>query len=211
MSSKGNIILDNVDISNDLTIGYQNLIGIKRKRLNVKYKKDLPEENRKRRKVILGKRIVIRNKILIHEGVFLGDDTYIDDCVRIGADTKVNEGSMILYGAFLMENILIGENCRIAGFIPSNVIIGNNVTMMGHIAHKYDRPLDWSRNEPSPIFEDNVVVGIGALIIGGVKIGKNSYIAGNATVTKDIPENSVVIKTNEIYTNKEFNLKKHKK
>jgi serine O-acetyltransferase len=40
---------------------------------------------------------------------------------------------------------------------------------------------------------DNVVVGSGAQILGPVIIGKNAKIGSNAVVTKDVPDNAVMI------------------
>lgn len=39
---------------------------------------------------------------------------------------------------------------------------------------------------------DNVFIGLGAIIMPGVKIGPNAVIAAGSVVTKDVPENSVV-------------------
>jgi len=44
-----------------------------------------------------------------------------------------------------------------------------------------------------PTLEDNVVVGSGAQILGPITIGKNSKIGANAVVTKNVPENAVMI------------------
>ena len=44
-----------------------------------------------------------------------------------------------------------------------------------------------------PTLKDNVVVGSGAQILGPVVVGKNSKIGANAVVTKDVPENAVMI------------------
>ena len=40
---------------------------------------------------------------------------------------------------------------------------------------------------------DNVFVGSGTKIIGGVKIGNNVILGQNLVVTKDIPDNAVVV------------------
>lgn len=45
----------------------------------------------------------------------------------------------------------------------------------------------------APTIGDNVYVGPGALIVGKIKIGNNVVIGGHAVVTKDIPDNSVVV------------------
>ncbi|MHA1638131.1 MAG: acyltransferase [Candidatus Thorarchaeota archaeon] len=39
--------------------------------------------------------------------------------------------------------------------------------------------------------EDNVWIGAHAIILGGVRIGRNSVVAAGAIVTKDVPENCV--------------------
>ena len=44
-----------------------------------------------------------------------------------------------------------------------------------------------------PTLENNVVVGSGAQVLGPVIIGKNAKIGANAVVTKDVPENAVMI------------------
>ncbi len=39
---------------------------------------------------------------------------------------------------------------------------------------------------------DNVFIGLGAIILPGVRIGENTIVAAGSVVTKDIPSNSVV-------------------
>lgn len=206
-----NSISESFKYGQKFDIGENNIIGLKRKRLNVKYAIDLAEEARRTEKVIFGDRCVVANNSIIYEGVTFGDDCFIDDFVRVGAFSKIGSGTILLFGVKIYEEAIIGENCRIAGFLPNGVTIGNNVTMMGTITHKYRRPLNWSRTELSPTIEDDVVVGLGAVIVGGVKIGKNAYIAANSTVTKDVPQNSIVLNTNEIMTIEEFEKRKLEK
>lgn len=44
-----------------------------------------------------------------------------------------------------------------------------------------------------PIIGDNVFCGVGACVLGGVKIGNNVNIGANCVVTKDVPDNCTVI------------------
>ena len=44
-----------------------------------------------------------------------------------------------------------------------------------------------------PTLMDNVVVGSGAQVLGPVVVGKNAKIGANAVVTKDVPENAVMV------------------
>ena len=40
---------------------------------------------------------------------------------------------------------------------------------------------------------DNVVVGSGAQILGPVVVGRNAKVGANAVITKDVPENAVMV------------------
>lgn len=106
------------------------------------------------------------------------------------------------------KNILkeIGDNClfqsRIFPMDPkllklhNNVTIAANVTFCTHdaIRHvlKYKNNKQYSMHLGCIEIEDNVFIGLGSIIMGNVKIGKNSIVAAGSLVNKDIPENSVV-------------------
>lgn len=142
----------------------------------------------------------IGRHVTICEGAQIGTRAKIDDYCRIGQNSIIGNECIILYGAQIFHKVEIGSKSRIAGFVSSRVVIGKNVTSMGSIIHKYSQPFEeWdSIEEPSPQIEDFVVIGMGAVIVGGIVIGKHSYIAANATVTISVPPHSVVIGINNI-------------
>ena len=75
--------------------------------------------------------------------------------------------------------------------------IGNNVTIyhmatLGGIAPSINSN-DQRQVKRHPTLGDCVVVGSGAQILGPVKIGTHAKIGANAVVTKDVPENAVMV------------------
>ena len=48
-------------------------------------------------------------------------------------------------------------------------------------------------NRGTPVIGNNVFIGAGACVLGGIKIGNNVSIGANAVVLDDIPDNSVVV------------------
>ena len=47
--------------------------------------------------------------------------------------------------------------------------------------------------EGRPVIGDNVYIGTGAVILGGITIGNNVRIGANAIVVDDVPDNAVVV------------------
>lgn len=70
--------------------------------------------------------------------------------------------------------------------LGSSVIIGSNVTIVHGVTIA-------GKNKKYPKINDNVYIGAGVCILGGITIGSNAIIGANAVVTKDIPENAVVV------------------
>ncbi|WP_195949360.1 gamma carbonic anhydrase family protein [Clostridium saudiense] len=132
--------------------------------------------------------------IMDFEGVTprINKNTYISESVDIIGKVNVEENVNIWFGTRLrgdMNNIIIGENTNIQENsvvhvdINSPCIIGKNVTIgHGTIIH------GWS-------ISDNVLVGMGSIILNNAKIGKNTIIGAGSLVTqgKEFPEGVLIL------------------
>ncbi|WP_344163590.1 acyltransferase [Nocardiopsis rhodophaea] len=149
-------------------------------------------------RVRIGNGCILMNQVILYEGVSLGDDCLVEDRVRIGYDTVVGARSRLVYGAYVCDRVTIGPESRVAGFVCDATFIGERCTVMGDLVHEYTRPHQgwWEVDEPAPTIVDDSVVGYGAHVIGGVTIGPRSYVAAGATVTRDVPPESVVVGVN---------------
>ena len=49
------------------------------------------------------------------------------------------------------------------------------------------------RSHDAPIVGDNVIIGVGAVIVGGVRIANNVAIGANAVVNKDVLEENIAV------------------
>jgi serine O-acetyltransferase len=50
----------------------------------------------------------------------------------------------------------------------------------------------------APVIEEDVFIGAGAKVLGGIRVGRNCTIGANAVVTRDVPVGSTVIGINQI-------------
>ncbi|MFH5186068.1 acyltransferase [Paenibacillus sp. TAB 01] len=104
--------------------------------------------------------------------------------------------------ACLRRGMKVGENCHGLGGSTIDyahcwlIEIGNNVTFAPQaylLAHDAStkRYLNYTKIAKI-VIEDNVFIGARALIMPGVRIGKNAIVAAGSVVTKSVPEGCVV-------------------
>ena len=103
--------------------------------------------------------------------------------IEIHPKAKIGKNLFIDHGM----GVVIGETSEIG----DNVTIYHMVTLGGiSPSIDSDNQRDVKRH---PTLKDNVVVGSGAQVLGPVVVGKNAKIGANAVVTKDVPENAVMV------------------
>lgn len=78
----------------------------------------------------------------------------------------------------------------------NNVVVAADVTFVCHdvlyILYRNMKKKPMIQHIDCIEVMDNVFIGLGAVIMPGVKIGSNTVIAAGSIVTKDVPSNSVV-------------------
>src|SRR5437667_10896797 len=96
--------------------------------------------------------------------------------IEIHPAAKLGPGLFIDHGM----GVVIGETSEVG----RNVTIYQGVSLAG---------TSLKREKRHPTLGDNVVVGAGAKVIGGFKIGDNSRIGAGSVVVHEVPPNSVVV------------------
>ena len=102
------------------------------------------------------------------------------DNIHIGDDVFINFGMTALD----VVEIRIGSHCQ----------IGPNVQLLTAVHPIPGAPRAALLEAGDPIhIEENVWIGGGAIICPGVRVGRNAVIGAGSVVTKDVPDNSVVV------------------
>ena len=111
------------------------------------------------------------------------------------------------------HNIIIGNDFYIGKYsqiecdaeIGNQVIFANHVALIGKYDHHYqqvgvpirlasqirDKNYNWKGLEEKTIIENDVWIGYGSIILGGVKICEGSIIAAGSLVTKNVDPFSI--------------------
>lgn len=100
----------------------------------------------------------------------------------------------IRYGIDLKYMTQIGKGFYIGHFgqiiVSEKAVIGDNVNIsQGVTIGRSNR----GKNKGFPTIGNHVYIGPGAKVIGKINIGSNVTIGANCVVTKDVPDNSVVV------------------
>lgn len=118
----------------------------------------------------------------------------IDDNSKIGTFVEIQKGSKV------------GKNCKISShtFICEGVVIEDNV-FVGHNVTFINDPYPRAATDDGNLqTEDDWVciptqvkkgasIGSSATIMCGVTIGKNAIVGAGCVVTKDVPDNTIVV------------------
>jgi maltose O-acetyltransferase len=118
---------------------------------------------------------------------------------QIGQNSIIEPPFYCSYG----QNIHIGDhvylNCLCTVLDNNEVHIGHHV-MIGpavqiytaaHLLQAEARIQGWEVAKPI-VIEDNVWLGGGAILLPGVRIGRNAVVGAGAVVPRDVPANTVV-------------------
>ncbi len=124
--------------------------------------------------------------IVIGDGVYVGHQTilkgYFENRMTIGRGTWIGQQAF-LHSA---GGLVVGEN---VGIGPGVKIITSFHAEQGRAV-----PILNSRVEFAPVeIEDDVDLGIGAIVLPGVTIARGAQVGAGAVVTKDVPAYAVVV------------------
>ena len=116
----------------------------------------------------------------------------------------LNKRNTRLYSCNIYPQAKIGRGLYIPHFvgitIGNTAEIGNNCTIFPNVV--FGASYSPNRKNPSGRRHakcgDNCVFGANCSIIGAITIGDNVIVGAGAVVTKDIPDNCIVVGVNEI-------------
>lgn len=142
---------------------------------------------------------------------FAHSTSIIDKNVVIGRNTKIWQFAHICEGARIGENCIFGQNTMIANdvVIGSNVKVQNNVAVytgttieddvflgpscvLTNVTNPRSQVKRHSLYEPTTI-RRGATVGANATIVCGITLGRYSFIAAGAVVSKDVPDYGLIM------------------
>jgi acetyltransferase-like isoleucine patch superfamily enzyme len=123
---------------------------------------------------IIGDQAQVRERATIGPGSVVGRASSVDFDARVGAHVRIQTGVYVTGGSIVEDDVFLGPG----------VLTTNDHTMGRH-----------PRGEAllGPTFRRACRVGGGAVLVPGVTIGEEAFVAAGALVTRDVGDRQVVM------------------
>ena len=149
---------------------------------------------------------------MIHPSADVSPDARIGAGTRIWHEAQVREGARlgadcnIGKGVYIDRDVVIGDRVKVQNYasIYHGVTIDNGVFIGPHVSFMNDRypravhpdgsvrtDEDWQLVQT--LVREGASIGAGAVVIAGVTIGRWAMVGAGAVVTRDVPEQGLVI------------------
>ena len=152
---------------------------------------------------MLSHNVSIGHGTVLEEECLIGRDTFIGHNVVMRPRTEIGERCIIGHGTVFEGQSVIGDNVLIhaQNHITRGVRIGDNVFIAPLFVGANDPVMAHARRDlfkeeefyQPYVIEDGVRIGVAVTLLPGVRLGKNAIIAAGAVITKDVPENAVMM------------------
>ncbi|WP_048191942.1 DapH/DapD/GlmU-related protein [Pyrolobus fumarii] len=121
------------------------------------------------RRVRIGHHVVVREGCVVRDESVIGTRVILDSHVYVGRRVSIQSGVYLPPGTVVHDNVFIGPGAVFTNdrYPPSRRLIG-------------------------VVVEEGAVVGAGAVVTPGVRIGKRAVVAAGAVVARDVPPGVVV-------------------
>jgi UDP-2-acetamido-3-amino-2,3-dideoxy-glucuronate N-acetyltransferase len=144
-------------------------------------------------------------------------DFFVHPTAIVGAGANVGEGTKIWHFSHVMEGAQVGKNCNLGQNVVvspgvklgNNVKVQNNISIYGGTVIEDDvflGPACALTNVTNPrseikrhsLFEKTLIrrgssIGANATIVCGTTLGRYSFVAAGAVVTKDVPDYGFIV------------------
>lgn len=141
----------------------------------------------------IGPHAVIFQDVRIGEASLIGDGASVREQCRIGANCIISRYVTINY------NTVIGDRTKVMDLthITGNCVIGSDVFISVMVGTTNDnlagRGGYSEENVLGPAIEDRAIVGAGATLLPGVRIGSGAVVGAGSVVTRNVAPDTTVM------------------
>src|SRR3954469_19644602 len=139
-----------------------------------------------------GVRVTVCAGAIVYAGAVLGDEVIVGDQAQIRERTVIGYRSLIGRGSAIDNDVTIGARVKIQTnvYVTAFSVVEDDVFIGPAAATTNDDTM--SRHAPGVALKGATLrracrIGGGAVIVPGVEVGEEAFVAAGAVVTRDVP------------------------
>ena len=137
--------------------------------------------------VKLGRDVIIHHFVNLYgceigNGTRIGSFVEIQKGARVGSNCKISSHTFVCEGVTIEDEVFVGHGVMFINDKRPRATTEEGV---------FQGAGDWELLKTT--VERQAAIGSGAVILGGVQIGKGALIGAGAVVTRDVPDNATVV------------------
>lgn len=141
----------------------------------------------------IGPHAVVYYDVTIGTSTLIGDGASVREGTRIGHHCVIGRFVSVNYDTAIGDRVKVMDHTWLAG----NMVIDDDVFISGHVGTANDNAMGRNGLDSAPMIgpriEAGAAIGVGAMLLPGVCIGRGSTVAAGAVVTKDVPPGATVM------------------
>jgi len=148
--------------------------------------------------LIIGAGCVIRSHTVIYAGNVIGEGLQTGHHVTIREENRIGAHVSIGTSSIVEHHVTIGDGVRLHSrvFVPEYSILEDGCWLGPGVTVTNARyPISKGAKDrlEGAVIEAGAIIGAGAVLLPGIRIGARALIGAGAVVTKDVPPRAVVI------------------
>jgi len=150
--------------------------------------------------VLVGERCLVRSGCVLYWDVVLEQSVSLGHGVVLRDSTLIGAGSSVGTGVCVEGDARIGPNCLVetGTVLTRGIAMGTGVFVGVMVCTTNDREILYRRlgdksNLKAPVIHDRVRIGSHAVLLPGVVVEADAFVAAGALVTRDVPRGKLVM------------------
>ncbi|MGI8557460.1 MAG: acyltransferase [Solirubrobacteraceae bacterium] len=148
--------------------------------------------------LVLGARAVVCANAVVFAGSRIGDAVILGDQSHVRERVSIGAGSLLGRGSGIENDVLIGDRVRIQSsvYITAHMVLEDDVFVGPGVCTTNDDTM--SRHGPDyelqgPTLRRACRIGGGVVLVPGIEIGEEAFVAAGAVVVSDVPPRALVM------------------
>ena len=146
----------------------------------------------------IGARVTVCAGAVVYAGSEIGDEAIVGDQAQVRERATIGAGSVVGRGSAVDNDVSVGDRVRIQSgcYITAFSTIEDDVFVAPGVTLTNDDTM--GRHGPDHALRGATLrracrVGGGAVLVPGVEVGEEAFVAAGAVVTEDVPARAVVM------------------